>query len=553
MPKNSKLFSVLLMVGFLVMSSCGDSRPPSFVSGPKISPNPNPAVPLAAVLECSTDEPSQIVLIVSNGKEEREISVDQDFATDHRLPILGLAADMTHTIRVRAVDPAGNWVEAKDRLEHTTPSLPDDFPPLSVQVSNMDRMEPGVTLFEITKRIGNKTDRDFHLILAVNPHGEVVWYYRPDHSTRNLHILSSGNLLYLSSEHRATEVTLTGKIVRQWHAVRYPNDGNELDVPEGSIPVDVETFHHEILRMASGNFLVLSTELRVVDNFPTDLKDPGSPREKANIIGDVVVEFQPDGAVVNRWNLLDLLDPDRYGYSSADTFWEDRGYGHIEGGTQDWGHANSVFYNQPDDSIIVSVRHQDAVIKFSRQTGDLIWILGTHAGWGDRWKAFLLNPVGELEWQFHQHAARITRDGLLLLFDNGNYRAWPPEAKTPDREAYSRAVEFKIGEEQRTVEQVWLYGGPGPDAFFSSFVSEADLLPLTGNVLVTEGGRTRNEKGEFASGPEATRYSARIVEVTHSEPPEIVFELLIEDPSAEDPIGWMVYRSERLPDLYPNR
>ena len=552
MLKSSRPFSLLLILGFLVMSSCGDSRPPSFTSGPKISPNPNPAVPLAAILECNTDEPSRIVLIVSDGKEEREISVDQDFATDHRLPILGLAANKTHTLRVRAVDPTGNWVEAEDTLEYTTPALPDDFPPLSVQVSKMDRMEPGVTLFEISRRLGNDFDPDFQLVLAVNSHGEVVWYYRPDHSIGNLRILSNGNLLYLSSQYRAIEASLTGEIVRQWHAGQYPNGGDELDVPAGSIPVDTETFHHEILQMPSGNFLVLSTELRVVDNFPKDLGNPGSLKEKANLIGDVVVEFQPDGVIVNQWKLLDLLDANRYGYSSAGRFWETRGYGHIEGGTKDWGHVNSVFYNQPDDSIIVSVRAQDAVAKFSRQTGELIWILGTHAGWRDPWKEFLLNPVGELEWQFHQHAARITRDGSLLLFDNGNFRAWPPEAKIPDKETYSRAVEFKIDEEEHTVEQVWLYGGPGPNAFFSSFVSEADLLPITGNILVTEGGLTRNEKGEFASGPEATRYSVRIVEVTHSEPAEIVFDLLIEKPSSEDSSGWMVYRSERLSDLYPN-
>lgn len=101
-----------------------------------------------------------------------------------------------------------------------------------------------------------------------------------------------------------------------------------------------------------------------------------------------------------------------------------------------------------------------------------------------------------------------------------------------------------------TDEQVWFYGGPG--AFFSSFVSEADLLPVTGNVLVTVGGLTRNDQGEYTSGREATRYSTRIVEVTHSQSPEIVFELLIEDPSVEDPMGWTVYRSERLPDRYPD-
>ena len=33
--------------------------------------------------------------------------------------------------------------------------------------------------------------------------------------------------------------------------------------------------------------------------------------------------------------------------------------------------------------------------------------------------------------------------------------------------------------------------------------------------------------------------------------PEIVFELVIEDKSEEDPVGWAVYRSGRFPSLYP--
>ena len=549
MSENSHRLRILLMVELLVMSSCGDSRPPGFVSDPRISASPNPAVPLVAFLECSTDEPSRIVLIVSDGNEEREFLAYEDFATDHRLPILGLAAGKTHSIRVRAVDSAGNWVEARDRLEYTTPSLPEDFPPISVRVSQTDRMEPGVTLFEV-RRMGKP---ELYLFLAVNSLGEVVWYYRPDDAIRYLHILPNGNLLFLSNYHRATEVRLTGEIVRQWHAAGYPNNGNPLDVPGESIPVNTETFHHEIFPMPSGNYLVLSTELRTVDDFPRDPEKPEAGKEKANIIGDVVVEFQPDGAVVNQWSLLDLMDPDRYGYSSAGAYWRDRGYGHIQGGTKDWGHANSLFYDPSDNSVIVSVRHQDAVVKFSRKTGDLIWILGTQAGWAEPWRPFLLRSVGELEWPFHQHAARITGDGVLLLFDNGNYRSWPPEAKIPTREAYSRAVEFKIDERERTVEQVWVYGGPGADAFFSSLVSEADLLPLTGNILVTDGGRTRNEKGEFAADSEATRCSARILEVTHSASPEIVFELLIADLSTEDPLRWSVYRSQRLPDLFPHR
>ena len=64
--------------------------------------------------------------------------------------------------------------------------------------------------------------------------------------------------------------------------------------------------------------------------------------------------------------------------------------------TRDWAHANSIFYDASDDSIVLSFRHQDAVVKFSRESGELIWILGTHEGWKDPWKPYLLEPQASL-------------------------------------------------------------------------------------------------------------------------------------------------------------
>jgi hypothetical protein len=38
--------------------------------------------------------------------------------------------------------------------------------------------------------------------------------------------------------------------------------------------------------------------------------------------------------------------------------------------------------------------------------------------------------------------------------------------------------------------------------------------------------------------------------VTHANPPEKVFELVIDSPDEASPIGWAVYRSERLAGFY---
>ena len=190
------------------------------------------------------------------------------------------------------------------------------------------------------------------------------------------------------------------------------------------------------------------------------------------------------------------------------------------------------------------------MISFSRQSGELNWILGTHDGWGERWQPYLLTPEGEFEWQYHQHAAEITASGSLILFDNGNFRAIPPKPKLEAGESYSRAVEVSIDADAKTVRQLWTYGGPGGELVFSPFISEADQLPQTGNVLITEGGRVRDQEGRFTDRIVGDHHSSRIIEVTHTDNPDKVFEILIESSEEEESIGWAVYRSERLPSLY---
>lgn len=122
-----------------------------------------------------------------------------------------------------------------------------------------------------------------------------------------------------------------------------------------------------------------------------------------------------------------------------------------------------------------------------------------------------------MQWPFHQHAAEVTQSGSVLIFDNGNFRALPPQTPMAGSEAYSRAVEYMIDAQAKTVAQIWSYGGPGEDAFFSPFISEADRLPVTGNVLITDGGRVEDEQGKQTDQIVGGNHWARIVEVTRSE------------------------------------
>ena len=114
----------------------------------------------------------------------------------------------------------------------------------------------------------------------------------------------------------------------------------------------------------------LADDTRLVPNFPTSATNPAAPTQTTNVLFNRVMEISTtNNALLNNWALIDMLNPVRISYL---TFTIRNGLG------WDCEHANAVIEDPRDNSIIVSMRHQNAVIKFSRATGQLKWILGPH-------------------------------------------------------------------------------------------------------------------------------------------------------------------------------
>ena len=532
MPRRIGGAVCMLLLALVGVQEGSSPRHPlaRFTKVPVIYQNPNPAVPLAAIVEFMTSEPVRAALVVNDGYSERVLQFRKSFQTEFTLPVLGLSPGRKSTITVIASDRFGRRIRWPN-LEFTTGPLPDDFPFLEPAVSRPQQMEPGVTLFAPFK----PGTPSYGLLVAVNAIGEVVWYYRSDENMGDVRRLRNGNLLSLDVS-GATEIDMLGNVVQRWHPTGLGKTGHGI-----STPVSIDSFHHEIYPMTSDRFLVLSSELRRLAGYPASETDRDAPVADANVVGDVIAEFTRDGSVVGFWRMLDLLDPYRIGFDSLSGAAWDRLYGYAVEGTKDWGHGNAVIYDPTDDSLIVSLRHQDAVVKIRYKTGDLVWILGTPEGWNTPWSRYLLSPDGDLDWPYHQHAPEITPHGTLLLFDNGNFRHSPFDGR--DDVNYSRAVEYAVDVKRMSVSQVWTYGGRDSEMFFSNALGDADWMPRTGNVLITDGSRV-------TEGPTPSRW-ARILEVTHTTPAEKVFELIIKDRPGGPPSGWRVYRSERLRSLYP--
>lgn len=532
-----------------------ESPPPAATGSEDITPpvitnaelaNTNPRAPLAAVVTLSTDEAARLTLRIDDGQQTWDIVPDEKFYTEHSAMVLGMRFGRSHTVTVIAEDRAGNR-SSSDPLSYETPPLPVELPRTRVTVREPERMEPGVNLFNVKWWDEDKREKDLGLIVIMDDRGDIIWYYRnDDDAIDDFRRLSNGNILYSNSPAgdlwRLVEINMLGDIVQRWHAT-----GRHPETIEGSTPVDVDSFHHEVIELPNGNFLALTSELRVMDDYPSSDTDPDAAPAPASVVGDVIVEFARDGTVIRRVKLLDVLDPHRIGYGSLGGGYYSDLYVDADPPLRDWEHGNAVAYNPADDSFIVSLRHQDVLAKISLATGDLIWLLGTPANWKEPWSSKLLQPVGEVEWSYHQHGVSFTGSGNIVQFDNGVPRVSPYETQPAVEDLYSRAVEYAIDEAAMEVSQPWSYGGPGEDAFYSRYLSDVDWLPITGNILVTDGSRETGPDGRTSTAVDRKRW-ARILELTHTDPAETVFEVILE----EDPeYGVHIYRAKRLPSLYP--
>lgn len=538
-------YCVLLLTATLAATGCSHDKPPAtrILRSATLERNPNPTVSLAAIAHVLTNEPAKVTLDITGASIPTHVEFPE-LRTVHELPVLGLVPGKINSITI-TVETPGKVKETKT-IPFVTERLPPEFPPLELTMTDTAAMEPGLTLFNVfqweSQVPGLVATRGW--LIAVNSAGEVVWYQHPDSVPGDARQLPNGHILYEYDQTGFVEVDLLGNDVHRWHAT-----GLGKPAPEGATLVDTHTMHHDIQELPNGHLLSLSTSMIPAPNYPTSERDPKAPPADTSVIVDKVNEFDRQGTIVREWFLDDMIDSYRIAYDSLTPFW-DLVYHEQSNTTKDWSHANALVYSESDDAIIVSLRNQDALIKFRRETGSLVWILGTPANWKSPWKEYLLKAPADMPWFFHQHAPKVLSDGRILLFDNGNFRASPPDNKLPAKDNHSRVVEYRIDEAQGTVEQTWAYGGPETEIFYSPFLGDADALPKTGNVLITDGGRVTDDKGVASDEIFSGYKSARIFEVTREVKPRKVFEIQIKPATPVGSPGWSVYRAARIPGLY---
>ena len=436
----------------------------------------NPNSTLSALVTATTMEPARVSVLFSRPGQEPTQTGQTPAGTDHAITVVGMRAETGYELILVAetADPVQEGGSVSTLF--TTGALPSAMPEYSVTVHDANKVQPGTTLFGVG-RMGDDIDTTTPLYLGVDEEGEVVWYYQDttaknNHMDREARLLSDGNIqINLQGEFRI--IDLAGNTVASFKGG--PNVGGPV--------------HHDAAVLPNGNALILANEI-----VSADVPELGGA---VDLKADRIVEMTPDGTVVWEWHAADHLDTTRFpGALSKKKGKQSTAY--------DWSHANALFYNDGDDSMLVSVRHQNWVVNISHATGEVLWSLGDG---GD----FALEGIGSL-WFYSQHDPRWLTDGTLLVYDNGNER---PDTATP----YSRAARYTVNVETMTAKEIWSY----TTETYTNFLGGAKLLP-NGNVLVCAGGIQGKKEPGSPPGP-APPGDGTIIEVTGDQPAEKIWEL----------------------------
>ena len=551
MRTKNALLAALVVPTFAILGACstpgmGTSEPGLTVSDVSLVQNPNPSVPMAAIFRATSNVPTRLTLNFDDGERTWSVTPNANLSTSHEVPVIGMRAGRTHRISATLQDADGH-TGTTNTLTFDVPELPEAFPSPRVTVRDASRMQPGVTIFNINGRWdedGKSAPQNFAPAIIVDDEGHIIWYYLPGvHKVHDIRRLENGNFIYEVWPGTAgmVEIDMLGNIERRWHFT-----GTAKDPAPDSIPVETDSFHHDFIVMPNGNFLLLSSEVRQIENWYTSETDADAPRATANVVGDVIVEFTPEGEILNEWKIFDILDPYRIGYNSLrEDFWRRHYDGVVEGAVHDWTHGNAIIYEEDDHAFVMSLPYQDAVIKVSMETGELVWILGNHDNWKEPQASKLLTPVGDVGWSYKHHAISHTEHGTYLLFDNGVARSSPFDERMPLADSYSRAVEYAINEETMEVSQPWQYGKE-QERFYGRYLGDVDWHADTDTIQINVGAQETNADGVNVPPREAQRW-ARLMEVTHDTPHEKVWEMRLQ----QDDSGWAIYRADRLASIYP--
>ena len=493
--------------------------------------NPYRIAPLTAVIRNGgyvIHNATVTVLPKQGGQTIKYTVSDENLRTHGGVPVFGLYPDYLNTVEVEYDrDFNGKTEHFKDRYQfYTAPVfLRSNGTPgqshttFDVKVEKMDKAfsdrlyfinnlipsPPDASRVVWNNPMGGALEWAFGPENAIiDTTGAVRWYLMPDLE------MYDPDQPYKSGILMGFEQTADGGLVFGYgqRYAKYDMIGREIF--NRRLPINYADYSHGLDAAQNGHIFlrVSSSDLRRLDG------------KRVHTVRDVIAEVDADGKVVDEFRLFEILDPYRDNVIKAldqgavclnidasqsgktlsaeelAAMDKDDKFGDIAGvgPGRNWAHVNSVDYDPTDDSIIISSRHQSAIIKIGRDK-KVKWILGSPEGWKKGWAEKVLTPVdkdgnkikcegsvceGGFDWTWTQHTgwrvdAKSTKDVIYVsAFDNGDGRGMeqPPMPSMK----YTRGVVYKIDQKKMTVEQVYAVGEDKGYDYYSPVTGLAEYM-----------------------------------------------------------------------------
>ena len=444
------------------------------IDNPKVLLDPYNASPLTALILFETEE--EVSPKVTIEGKDKLTTIETEFAknTKHYLPIYGLYAEYNNKVDISYT--LSNGKKITKQVEIQTNKLPDDFVlPTSVKKDSS----------KLTNDLYFFTPSSKGYTCAYDVNGDVRWYLSNNAVWDNTR-LKNGHMMVSTERLVNSPYYMTGLYEIDFLGHIY----NEYSIKGG--------YHHDYFELPNGNLLVAS------DDF----------NNEAGTVEDYIVELdRTTGNIVKTWDLKDVLNME----DGKSENWSN----------YDWFHNNSVWYDEATNSITLSGRHQDAVINIDYTSGKLNWIIGDSTNWSSEYQKYFFTPVGkDFEWQWSQHAAMITPEGYVFIFDNGNNKSKDSSKYVEASNSYSRGVMYKIDTDKMTIEQVYEYGKERGSSFYSPYISDVDYLSKNHYLIHSGGivyvdGKNSNQPAGFSSN---TTLKSDTVEVLND---KVIFEIVL--------------------------
>ena len=521
--------------------------------------NPYELAPLTAVIKNGgyTLTDVSVRIVPKEGGQEIKYKVsDTQVRTHGGIPVFGLYPDYRNTVEVsytRYANGKSEHVEKETYRIYAGPAnirtagyagVTSVFPKAEVKkmdpafsdrlylINNMIAATPESTRAVWNNPMGGALEWNRYPQNAIyDTKGELRWYMDPS-TIFNYHDIYRAGIMMGFRQNK--DGAFTWGYGQRY--VKYDLMGREIW--NRRLPISYNDFSHSLDPAQNGHFFlrVASSNVKLANG------------QNVRTVRDVIAEVDHDGYVVDEFRLFDILDPYRSDVIKAldqgavclnidaskagktlseediRKLNESDHYGDIAGTGigRNWAHVNSVDYDPTDDSIIISSRHQSAIIKIGRDK-KVKWILGAPRGWKGEFAGKVLKPVdhqgkpiactdatceGGFDWTWTQHTAfRIdakSKPGVVYLtaFDNGDARGMEQPA-LPEMK-YSRAVVYKVDEKAGTVEQVWTFGEERGHDWFSPVTSLTEYHADKNSIFVysaTAGASFDIKTGAFTSAP----------------------------------------------------